>query len=132
MKKFHSLIKVAASVSLACGIAAAAAGPALAASPNEASGAPAPGLISAAPLGLATFPGTSPVTVANVNIAGLLTTGVVTDTADATSASSTIANPTVTLSPLASLAATAVTSSCQFDPTTGTVSGTSGITGGTV
>lgn len=132
MKKFHSLIKVAASVSLACGIAAAAAGPALAASPNEAYGAAATGLISVSPLGLATFPGTSSVTVANVNIAGLLTTGVVTDKADAVSASSTIANPRVGLSALATLTATAVTSSCVFDPNTGNVSGTASIARGRV
>jgi len=36
MQKIRGLAKVTASVSLACGIAAAAAGPALAASPNEA------------------------------------------------------------------------------------------------
>jgi hypothetical protein len=130
--KINGLIKAVASISLAGGILAAAAGPAAAASPNEAYGAAATGLINVSPLGLATFPGTSPVTVANVNIAGLLTTGIVTDTADATSASSTIANVAVNLSALATLRAAAVTSSCSFNANTGTVTGTSAITRGRV
>jgi hypothetical protein len=130
--KINGLIKAVASLSLAGGILAAAAGPAAAASPNEAYGAAATGLINVSPLGLATFPGTSPVTVANVNIAGLLTTGIVTDTADATSASSTIANVAVHLSALATLRARAVTSSCHFDANTGTVTGTSSIANGRV
>lgn len=130
--KINGLIKAAASISLAGGILAAVAGPAAAASPNEAYGAAATGLVNVAPLGLATFPGTSPVTVANVDIAGLITTGVVTDTADATTASSTIANPAVNLSALATVRAAVVTSSCRFDPNTGLVTGTSSIARGRV
>src|SRR5580658_3174784 len=73
MQKIRGLAKVTASLSLACGIAAAAAGPALAASPNEAYAAQATGPISAGPLDEATFPGTSPVSVNSDSIAGLLT-----------------------------------------------------------
>ena len=40
-------------------------------------------LVAAAPLGQAAFPGTSPVTVAHADIAGLLTTGVSTATSGA-------------------------------------------------
>ena len=131
-RRIKGAAKVAASMSLAAGILAAAAGPAAAASPNQSDAAAATGLISASPLALATFPGTSPVSVANANIVGLLSTGVVTDTADAVSASSTIANVSATLSALSTLSATSVGSSCSFDTDTGTVSGTTTIAGGNV
>jgi len=130
--RIKGIAKAAASMSLAAGILAAAAGPAAAATPNEAYGAAATGLISVSPLAEATYPGTSPVTLAHLSIPGLLATDAVKDTADATSASSTIANPAVTLSALADVRADAVTSSCQFDPNTGMVTGTSGITNGRV
>lgn len=126
------IVKIAGSLAMAGGLIAMAAMPAAAASPNRAYGAGATGLISASPIGLATYPGTSPVTVANANIAGLLTTGVVTDTAGPTSGSSTVANITARLSALATLGATAVSSSCTFNTTTGKVSGTASITGGAV
>lgn len=136
VKRLHGLIKLTASVSLACGIAAAVASPALAASPNEAYGAAATGVITVAPVGLATYPSTlttpSSVTVANADIAGLLTTGVVTDTATATSASSTIANPRAGLTALVRLTATAVTSRCSLDTSTGTVSGSASIARGRI
>jgi hypothetical protein len=130
--KINGLIRAAASVSLAGGILAAVAGPAAAASPNEANGVVGTGLITVNPVAEATFPGTSPTSLAHVNVSGLITTDLVTDTADATSASSTIANPTVTLAGLAGLSATAVTSSCSFDTNTATVSGTSSVANGTV
>jgi len=132
-RKANGLVKAVASLTLAGGVLALAAGPAFAAAPNEGYAASATGLISADPIGLASYPtGNSPVTVVNANIAGLLTTGVVTDTADGADASSNIANVAVTLSALASLGATAVSSSCTFDTTTGDVSGTASITGGGV
>ena len=130
--KISGLVKAAASVSLAGGILAAAAGPAAAASPNEAFGAQATGLINVAPVAEATSPGTSPVTLANVAIPGLLRAGVVTDTADATHASSRIANVRLNLAPLMSARVRAVTSSCTFDPNTGTVSGDASLVGGSV
>jgi len=128
-RKLNGLVKAAASLSLAGGMLALATGPAFAAVPNEAYGAAATGLISVSPLADATSTGTSPVTLANINVAGLVTTGIVTDTADGTSASSTIANAAVTLSAIASLAATTVSSSCTFDTDTDTVSGTSSLAG---
>jgi hypothetical protein len=130
--KFSGVAKAAASISLAGGILVMAALPAAAASPNYAYAASSTGLIAIAPIAEATFPGTSPVSVLNANIAGLLTTGVVTDTATATSASASIANAGVTLSALASLAATTITSSCTFNTTTGAVSGTTRIVGGAI
>jgi hypothetical protein len=130
--KINGLVKAAASASLVVGAIMATAGPAAAAGPNASDGAAATGLITLAPVAPASFPGTSPVTVASVNVAGLLTTGIITDTADATTASSTIANVAATLTPLATVQAAAVTSSCSFDTNTGTVTGTSGITNGRV
>ena len=138
MQKIRGLAKVTASVSLACGIAAAAAGPALAASPNEAYAAQATGPISAGPLDEATFPGTSPVSVNSDSIAGLLTAGLITDRASATGASTSVANVGVTLAAATallsavSLTADLVTSSCTFNTTDGTVSGTASITNGAV
>jgi hypothetical protein len=125
--------KITGALAIAGGMIMMAALPAVAAAPNEAYAASATGLISAAPIGLATFPtGTSPVTLANANIAGLLTTGVVTDKAGPTSASSRVADVEAPLTKLAWLGATVVESSCSFNTTTGTVSGGASITGGAV
>lgn len=131
-KKVKGIAKAAASISLAGGVLTMAASPAFAAAPNEAYAAKATGLITAGPLGDATFPGTSPVTLANANVLGLLTTGVVDDTADATDASSTIANTSVALTALVNGAATAVSSSCTFNTNTDTVTGTASIAGGQI
>ena len=65
--KINGLVRAAASVSLAGGILAAAAGPAAAASPNEAYGAQATGAVSVSPVAEAAYPGTSPVTLANIS-----------------------------------------------------------------
>jgi hypothetical protein len=121
-RKIIAATKAAAALSIAGGILAAVALPADAASPNEAYGAAATGPISLSQQALATYPGTSPVTLASLNVAGLITSGVLNDAADATSASSSIANPSVTLA-LATLMATTVSSSCSFDTNTGMVSG---------
>lgn len=126
------IARITGSLAVAGGMIIMAAMPAAAAAPNRAYGAAATGPITVSPIAEATYPGTSPVTVANASIAGLLTTGVITDTAGPTSASSTVATIAATLSALASLDATAVSSSCTFNTTTGTVSGTASITNGVV
>ena len=128
-KKVNGLVKAVASMSLAGGMLALAAGPAFAAAPNEAYAARATGLIKVTPLGLATSDGSSPVTLANINVAGLVTAGVVTDTADATSASSSIADVSATLTALVGLTASVVTSTCSFDTDTDTVSGSATVVG---
>jgi hypothetical protein len=128
----RALVRAAGAVTAAGGLVLAAALPAAAASPNRAYAASASGLVSVSPLGEATFPGTSPVTIARVNIAGLLTTGVATATAGPASASETINNISATLSALAGLTATSVTSSCILNTNTGVVSGTATITNGAV
>jgi hypothetical protein len=122
--KVNGLVKVAASASLVAGAIMATAGPAAAAGPNASDGAAATGVINLDPVAPASFPGTSPNTVATLNVANLITTGVITDTADATSADSTIANPAVTLSTLATLRARTIESSCTFDTNTDAVTGT--------
>jgi hypothetical protein len=128
----HRIGKTAGALALAGGVLVASALPAAAASPNRAYGASAGGLISHGPIAEATFPGTSPVTVASASIAGLLTTSVITDTAGPTSASSTVHRVRAGLGKLVSLTAASVTSSCSFNTNTGRVSGTAGITNGKV
>ena len=66
----HGFIKAAGALTLSGGLLFAAALPAAAASPNTGYAASATGLINASPIGQATFPGTSPVTVAHANITG--------------------------------------------------------------
>jgi hypothetical protein len=131
-RNFPGLTKVAGVLTLTGALSLIAIMPAAAASPNESYGASATGLISASPLGLATFPGTSPVSLANANIIGLLTTGVVTDAADATDASSSISGVSAQLTALVALTASAITSSCTFNTNTDTVSGTAGIVNGEI
>ncbi|MGH3407306.1 MAG: choice-of-anchor P family protein [Streptosporangiaceae bacterium] len=114
------------------GLAPAATLPAAAASPNRAYAASASGLVGQSPLGEATFPGTSPVTIASASITGLLTTGAATATAGPTSASEVVHNISGILSVLARLTASSVTSSCSFNTNTGLVTGTAGITNGQV
>lgn len=121
-RNFRVVAQVAAAVSVAGVVVAAAALPASAAAPNEAYAAAATGLISLSQQALATYPGTSPVQLADIDVAGLVSTGLLTDTAGPTSASSTIANPSVDLG-VENLTATAITSSCSLDTNTGTVSG---------
>jgi hypothetical protein len=126
------ILKITGSLAVAGGMIVLAAMPAAAAAPNEGYAASATGPITASPLGLATYPGSSPVTVAHANIAGLLTTGVATGMAGPTSASSTVASVSATLSRLASLGARAVSSSCTFNTMTGAVSGTASLTAAAV
>src|ERR1700678_2084782 len=131
-RAFPGAIRIASALALAGALSVIAMMPASAASPNEAYAAETTGLISTPPIGLATFPGTSAVTLANANIAGLLTTGVLTDETDATDASSTIASVVATLTSLVTLSATDIASSCTFNPNTDTVSGMTVISSGQI
>lgn len=131
-RKISGAVKASASLVLAGGVIAAAALPAAAASPNYAYAVGATGLIAAPPIAEATYPGTSPVMVADANVAGLITTGIVTDQAGPTSASSTVATVSARLTALVSLTARAVTSECHIDTATGALTGSATITGGAV
>jgi len=134
---FRGPAKILGTLTLAGTLALIAIMPAAAASPNATHAAGATGLITAAPIGLAAFPGTSPVSLANADIAGLLTTGTVTDQAAATSASSIINNAAAKLTAAAlttpvSLSAIAVSSTCTFDTNTGKVSGSAATAHGVI
>jgi hypothetical protein len=130
-KRMNGLVKAAASASLVGGAILATAGPAAAASPNSSDGASASGtLINIAPIAQATYPGTSPVGVLNATVGGL-TLGAINDTADATSASSTIASTTGGLGGLLTLNSGTITSSCSFNTNTGLPTGTATITNAT-
>ncbi len=128
----HGFIKAAGALTLSGGLLVAAALPAAAASPNTGYASSATGLISASPVGQATFPGTSPVTVANANITGLLTTGVAHATAGPTSSTATVNGVTALLNAVATLRATSVDSSCHFNTNTGAVTGSAHISNGRV
>lgn len=128
----HGFIKAAGALTLSGGLLFAAALPAAAASPNTGYAASATGLISKSPIGQATFPGTSPATVAHANIAGLLTTGVAHAAAGPTSSTSTVNGVNATLGVLSALQATSVDSSCHFNTNTGVVTGHAHISNGRV
>ncbi len=119
-------------LALAGALSALAVSPALAASPNESYATLATGPIATPPAAVASFPGHTPVTLADANITGLLTTASVTDTADAVTAATTINRPTATLTALATLTAGSVSSSCGFDTNTDSVSGSTVIIGGQI
>ena len=131
-RRIPRFARIASTVAVAGALSTLAIMPASAASPNAAWAADATGLITAAPIGEATFPGTSPVTLANANILGLLTTGVITDTASNTAASATIADISASLTALVTLSATTVQSSCVFNTNTDAVSGLTTIAGGEI
>jgi hypothetical protein len=122
----------AGALALAVALGVLAISPAFAAAPNESFAALATGPISARPTGMASFPDHAPVTLPDTDIAGLLTTGSVTDTADAVAASATIRRPTATLTARTALTASSVSSSCGFDANTDIVNGSTTITDGLV
>lgn len=128
----HGFIKAAGALALSGGVLFAAALPAAAASPNTGYAASAGGVISAGPVGQATFPGSSPTTVAHANITGLLTTGVAHATAGPTTATSTVNGVTALLTAISALRATSVNSSCRFNTNTGAVTGSAHISNGRV
>ena len=122
--------------SLAAGAAAVvlAAAPAAASVPpvNESYALQAAGPVSVQQAGDATYDGGSPVILPNVDAAGLLSTGVVTDRAGAASASSRLPGVVLALPGQATLRARAVSSSCRSGGKSPAVSGTAGVTGGVV
>jgi hypothetical protein len=133
-RRIPGFARITSAVALAGALSALAITPASAAAPNLAYAALATGTISAGPIGEAAFPtGTSPVNLADASIAALLTTGVVTDTADATSASATIADISASVvSGVLTATADSVSSSCSFNTNTDMVSGNTSITDGQV
>jgi hypothetical protein len=118
---------------LVAGLLAAIAPPAAASAPvNQSYALNAVGHFSAQMVGQATYSGGSPVILPNADTAGILSTGIITDTAGAVSASSRIPALSVVLPAHGSLHAAAVSSSCSFNRKTGVVTGRSTVTGGRV
>ena len=121
-------------LALAAALLAATAPPAAAASTpvNQSYALNAVGHFSAQMIGQATYSGGSPVILPNADTAGMLRTGIITDTAGGVSASSRIPALSVVLPGHGSLRAAAVSSSCSFNRKTGVVTGRSSITGGRI
>jgi hypothetical protein len=117
---------------LASALGVLAISPALAATPNESYAALATGPLASPAAGLASFPGHTPVMLTDADIIGLLTSGSVTDAANAVAASATVTQPAATLSALATLTAESVTSSCGFNTNTDNVNGAAMISGGQI
>jgi hypothetical protein len=118
---------------LAAALLAATAPPAAASAPvNQSYALNAVGHFSAQTIGQATYSGGSPVILPNADNAGILHTGIITDSAGAVSASSQIPALSVVLPGHGSLRAAAVSSSCSFNRKTGVVTGHSSITGGRI
>lgn len=115
-----------------CALSVLAVSPALAAAPNQSFAALATGPVTAPPIAVASFPGHTPVTLADADIADLLSTGPVTDTADAVTAAATIKQVAASLTGLATLTAGSVSASCGFDINAGRVSGSTVILGGQI
>ena len=113
------------------GMLAAAALPAAASAPvNQSYALNAVGHFSAQMIGQATYSGGSPVILPNADAAGVLGTGIVTDTAGAVGASSKVRALSVVLPAHGSLQAAAASSSCSFSRKTGAVTAVSSVTGG--
>jgi hypothetical protein len=124
---------LAGSLALVGGLLAVTAPSAAASAPvNQSYALNAVGHFSAQTVGQATYSGGSPVVLPNVDTAGLLRTGIITDTAGAVSASSRIPALAVVLPGHSSLRAVAVSSSCSFNRKTSAVTGTGSITGGQI
>ncbi len=91
------------------------------------------GLVTCGPFAASAFPaGPATNSVASAAVGTLLTTGVINTTANAGGATASVADLNVRLSALRSLTATAVSSQCTVNSTSGAVSGSTSIVNGTV
>lgn len=115
--------------------ASVALAPAASAAPGQTSsdGLSCAGLVLCGPFAASAFPGGPATnTLVSASVVGLITTGVINTTANAGGASASVANVSAPLAVLATLAATAVSSQCLVNATTGVVSGSASIVGGQV
>jgi hypothetical protein len=132
-RMIRGAVGLAGSLALVVGGLGATAPSAAASTPvNQSYALNAVGHFSAQTVGQATYSGGSPVILPNVDTAGLLHTGIVTNAAGAVSASSRIPDLAVVLPGHGSLRAAAVSSSCLFNRKTGRVTGASSVTGGQI
>jgi hypothetical protein len=136
MKLFRSpwRNRLTVSVGLAAASLLLSAAPAVAATgDNTAYAVQTTGLVKVGPLAPSAFvAGPQSNSVASLNLAGLLTTGVLTSSTTSTSSTAQTANLNVILSGLNALSANAVTATCTFNPSNDTVSGTTSIVSGVV
>jgi hypothetical protein len=134
MKRMLSgAVRAAGCVALVAGTAVAGAVPAAAATPtNQSYAVYATGRLSTQPVGMASYAGSSPVVLPNADAAGLLGTGLITDSAGPASAASNIPRLAVTMPGQAVLRARLASSSCRFDAQARKVSGTSRIDQGRI
>jgi hypothetical protein len=130
-RRIHGAARLAGPLALAAGLLAATALPAAASAPvNESYALNAVGHFSAQMVGQATYSGGSPVILPNADTAGILHTGIITDSAGALSAASRVTALSVILPGHGSLRASAVSSSCSFNRKTSAVTAHSRVTGG--
>lgn len=97
---------------------------------NESYALNAVGHFSAQMVGQATYSGGSPVILPNADTAGILHTGIITDSAGAVSAASKVTALSVVLPGHHSLRASAVASSCSFNRKTSAVTARTSVTAG--
>jgi hypothetical protein len=127
--------RLAATVLAVVAAGSVALAPAASAAPGQTSsnGLNCAGLITCGPFAASAYPGgPASNSTASANVVGLVTTGVINTTATAGGATASVANVSAVLSGVSTLAATAVSSQCTVDPTSGAVSGSSSIVGGSV
>jgi hypothetical protein len=128
-----SAVRAAGCLALLSGVALAGAAPAAAGTPmNESYAVYATGRMSTQPVGQASYSGGSPVILPNADAAGLLGTGLITDSAGPASASSKVPDLVVTLPGRTALRARLASSSCRFDTKAREASGTSRIDQGRI
>ncbi len=100
---------------------------------NTSTGIVGAGVLTFGPFSASNFPdGPQSNSTLSASVAGLLSSGAINTKAGPTTASASVVGLSVTLSPLATLAATAVSSKCSYDSTTMTLTGSSSIAGGTI
>ena len=125
--------RTAGCVALVAAAAMTGLAPAAAATPmNESYAVYATGRTSTQPVGLASYSGGSPVVLPNADAAGLLGTGLITDSAGAASAASRVPGLAVSLPGQAALHARLASSACRYDTGARRVSGTSRIDQGQI
>lgn len=126
--------KLVAVLGTAVAVSASVAAPASAAAGDTSgTGLRCTGLVACGPFAVSRFPaGPFTNSLASAAVGSLLTTGVISTTANAGGATASVANLSANLATLTTLTATTVSSQCTVDPNTGTVSGSSSIVGGAV
>ncbi|WP_018505899.1 choice-of-anchor P family protein [Parafrankia discariae] len=115
-------------LAVAGGVALATTTPATAAAPNIAVGLRASGAVPSGPAVVSTFPGTPQNHRVGLSIPSLISVGVIDTAAGPTSASATVGGVSAGLSGVATVSVDSIRSGCVYNPSTGTVTGSTAIT----